>query len=393
MLPGGDATLDCGRWRTITGFIGDRKDPAKSGIQNSVVSNAVANLPVINASAISSAAGGGFVDKAVMTSQKPEIPNGPIKKLSIGIVLKDAAVTLNGFALTYQINSNKMQFMSNVYSEMGLADYADNPKEISHLLADSTVIRTADGGFIDNTAVAQMLRYLQDSNKGVLADGFNIIAFDDFPASRPYWDPATQKKPFPTGGDVANLFGFAGCDREKCSMQKDGVHTASLMGLEYKGMSAQVFACDQYFKKDDLNLEQCGGEPLSETLYWWPEEDEEIVCSINDKEVEQPLLYSRYENVVVDADQPGSKLFGINNNATGTLHVFAILGGGASVVPGTEDNFTCYSKMIQGMAKNVEKKASDTNASCNPDEPKSSGNQCTLGDYLEHALELDEPST
>ena len=369
LLPGGTLDLAYGTW--IKGDRGWGFYPTdNTALENEAANPAAGSLPVIHAAAISSAAGGGFVDIPIM---KKNLLDG-----------KDIATVLNGFAPAYQMRDADtgravMDFHANVHKEF-VTDPND-PLGTTQTLTNNQVVRYADGGFVDNTAVAQLLRYLQDANDGTIPKGFNVVVFDDFPLPRPYWDPKTKQGAFPTGSDVAGLFGFDGCDKDSCSMQHDGIHQSKLIVFSYAGMSAQVFPSDQYFQPADQ-----GGAPLEDRLFWSPGEGEKILCDIGGEKQEQPLLYSRYE-VTVDADAPGSKMFGIseaNDKVPGTLHVFAILGDGAAVVPGNDDQFACFNTMVTGMVDQITRKGTQ----CDPTQPRKTGNDCSIGDYLEHALKL-----
>ncbi|MBX2826801.1 MAG: hypothetical protein KTR22_01480 [Flavobacteriaceae bacterium] len=66
-------------------------------------------------------------------------------------------------------------------------------------LADKKVVRLADGGAADNSAVAQLVRSLQLNGQ---ADGFNIVAFDNVS------DITTIQGAANVGIDIASLFGY-----------------------------------------------------------------------------------------------------------------------------------------------------------------------------------------
>jgi hypothetical protein len=196
-----------------------------------------------------------------------------------------------------------------------------------------------------------------------------------------------EKTPLPTGNDVASLFGFTGCHSfhgfdKKCHIREKGqiTHDGGLLGFKFTGVSQQVFPCNQYFEEGKPTGNQiCAGAPDTSKLYWWPDKDEKIVCGGK----EQPLTYAQYD-VTIDETMPGSRLWGINKtSATGTLHVFSTLGGGAAVVPGNEKGFACYTQMVEKIVANVK---ATGGSSCDTSEPKSAKNKCTLGDYLEAAL-------
>jgi hypothetical protein len=374
-LPGGTLDLTYGTWKWHDfswRFMPGTASSDSTTLTNAELSDVLPTLPVINAAAISSAAGGGFIDIPILGGQGKGLVDG-----------KDTATALNGFAPAYQMydptsEQPVMAFQSSVHNTfVGDSDSAT----ATTALATNKVVRLADGGFVDNTAVAQMLRYLQDANNGKIPSGFTLVAFDDLPAPQTYWDPKTPSEPLPTGGDIAALFGFGGCTKDSCSMQQGNLQQPKLMGLQYSGMSARMFSCGQYFNEE----EECAGGPPLDRVYWQAQGDERILCDMAGTEVEQPLLYSRYE-VSIDASAPGTLLYGIqsqNDGVSGTLHVFSMLGGSAAVVPGSQDAFNCYGTMITGMVENLKKTGG---SQCDPSEPESSSNPCTLGDYLENAL-------
>lgn len=344
----------------------------RNSITNDALKPLIPGFRVINASAISSAAGGGFIDIPDMALNLPE--PGP------------TATAMNGLAPAYKLFDSRtgrsvMEFHSDVNRDLGgTADFT----RFSTKLAANKLVRMADAGFVDNTAVAAMVRYLQDSNGGEIPSGFNIVAFDDLPVPQGYWDPGKNTQAFPTGGDVAGLFGFDQCTKDACSMQSNGIRHTSLAVFKFVGSSPQVFDCSGYFPGEG---NECSGAPSLSNLYWSATGSERIMCG-KDNDVEQALTYSRFE-VTVNTELPGSQLFGIkdeNNGVTGTLHVFAILGGTAAVVPGSETQYACYDTMIQGMVNNIKATGGDA---CDASEPRhATGNPCTLGDYLEHALGL-----
>lgn len=371
-LPNGDITL------TYTS-LADTKIQNPTQVTNKDMNSVIKDMKVIHAAGISSAAGGGFID----------IPNLEGKFGKDGG--PQVATALNGFAPAYQMDKAGDPAMHYLGPVRNTFDSTAIP-ELSSDLQRNKVVRMADGGFMDNTAVAQMLRHLQDeSGKSEVPSGFNIVAFDDFPDTQTKWSN-DDKTPMPTGNDIASLFGFVGCTglvksvHKECHIRKSGqkVHTSGLLGFKFTGTSPQVFSCDGYFENDDSK--GCT-IPDTKKLFWQAtEKDEKITCGTFSNQ--QPLTYAKYEVTVRD-DLPGSKLWGLKTpygGAKGTLHVFSILGKGAPVVPNNKGDMTCYAEMVDKIVKNVSKKASDTGQSCDTSQPRGGKNQCTLGDYLEAAL-------
>ena len=369
-LPGGTMNLKYGTWKD-----GFHDGDAANSLTNDEMNAVVGQFPVINAAAASSAAAGGYIDIPDMT--------GNIPKTSM------LAVALDGAAPGYQFyDATTKQSVVKFHADVN-KDFHGTPAvaAFTSKLAANKVTRLTDAGFVDNTAVAPMVRYLQDSSAdGQIPDGFNIVSFDDFPLPPPNWDPVKMTGTFPTGADVAGLFGFDNCNKTSCSMQKDGLKHGSMLGLVFVGSSAQVFDCDGYFPPSG-QAGKCDGPPLTKNLFWTATGDNRIMCG-KDSDVEQPLTYSRID-VTINTDLPGSKLFGLtanNNGVKGTLHVFAILGGTAAVVPGSAIQYACYDTMIQGMVNNIVETKGDA---CDPSKTSvDSDNDCSLGDYLEYVLSL-----
>ena len=365
LLPGGVTTMKYGTW--VEGFRSGAEDD-EFVLKSADFVEAVNALPVINAAAISSAAGGGYIDIEVMK-------HIPLLKVDA----RQYATDLNGFAPGYQLwdaekGAATMQFHANMHDDF--LGTSTRPEQLTSTMAKNAIVRMADGGFFDNTAVAQMLRYLQEKNGGTVPNGFTIVAFDDFPGAQ----PVSGNDVFPTGGDVAALFGFNDCKKKGgCTMQskEKGIHEESLLGLKYNGASMWVFPSSEYFSS--------GTTPLTITLFWEAEGHERVLCG-TEKASEQALTYSRF-SVSVDPTLPGSKALGLaveEGGSSGTLHVFASLGGTAAVVPGNKDEFDCYNTMVTGIAENVIAMGEN----CDTTMKRSPTNDCTIGDYLQQALGL-----
>ncbi|MEM6405102.1 MAG: hypothetical protein AAF669_00690, partial [Pseudomonadota bacterium] len=245
----------------------------------------------------------------------------------------------------------------------------------------------SDGAFLDNTAAVQALRHLQDRNDGVIPDNFNIVVFDNFPQQQATSTMGTETVRFPTGTDIALLFGFDKCTEGGCALQTNGLISGEMMGMRYVGPSPQIFAPEGYF-----NTTGSGLQPRYDDKVFWSSRSDTrhpVQCrfDIPGKEpviAELPLIYARYDDVTVDMNAPGSQLYGLNSTgARGVIHVFSALGAAAPMVPGFQAGYDCLTNMVQGIVTNVAAK----NAACNPSEPYQSGkNECTLGDYLAAVL-------
>ncbi len=381
LFPAGDMNLDYDIW--LNEAPSNSKIPAS--IKNQDVHTSVLNLNAMHAAGISSAAGGGFIDIEIMKKQGLVL-SALFAALELENINAQTEITtaLNGFAPAYQFYNptlgSTMNFVADVHNQF-IESQHESADTLTQTLASNKVVRLADGGFVDNTAVAQMLRYLQDTNGGTIPDGFNIVAFDDFPVDQAEFMDAK----FPTGTDAAALFGLDNCTKKKCTMVESspGNRTAGLLGLQYTGPSTQIFDCNHYFQQNDSakGINKCDAKPLTSKLFWMPAKT--ITCTKEKDEI--PLLYARYDDLSVNPDLPGSKVYGLNKStAKGTLHVFSILGKAAFVVPRNKESFDCYTTMINNIVNEVKKTST---GSCNLSKPSVSGsNQCTLGDYLEAAV-------
>lgn len=126
------------------------------------------NIPVMTAAAASSAAGG-FGASEHITG------------------LFDLSYTFSDDAVSFGLANAEVQYVA--------TDGMDLKQ-----LADQKAVRLADGGAVDNSGVAQLVRSLQLNNQ---ADGFNIVAFDNVSTiTTPVKGGAS------VGIDIASLFGY-----------------------------------------------------------------------------------------------------------------------------------------------------------------------------------------
>jgi hypothetical protein len=292
----------------------------------------VAGLNVMHAAAISSAAGAAFIDSTVMakiiaTSKLPALAG----------LAPYVTLLLDNLAPAYKMSSAPIQYVPDV-------SLIAPQGEALPLLMAQKVNRTADGGFVDNTAVAYMLRHMQDN--GELVDGFDMIFFDNMPTGLlPL--PGSTTETFPTAGDVANLFGYP-------DPTKDTHESCLFPPLCLTAMSPHVFESEAYFEND-------GGVISVGTEATWSNEGSEGDCDIN-------LRYVKYVVTIV-----ANPLFGITKaGVKGVLHVFVAASPKTFVVPASDASFACYTTMVDMIHENVVTPGTD-------EEP-------SLGDYLTGAL-------
>ena len=320
-LPGGNLDLLYGRWSsagTPVNFI-----PTTRLTSLDAGNVATGSVNIMNVAANSSAAGGGFID-IPMLRQTSEI-----KKPEL------TALLLNNFAPAYKFSTGSpatMQYVDKVKQTLGT-----EPKK----LRENRLVRLADGGFVDNTAVAYMLRHMYDN--GELEDGFNIVAMDNYPG--PQLQSPTKKN-FPTAGDVAALFGYPDPDKR--------TRESGLLIFKFTGILPHVFKADDYF------------DPVTKE----PARSADWELSLNSGKCNAYLSYTRYPVTTVE-----NTFFGLPGGRKGTLHVFAVLGADAFVVPENDQQMQCYQLMLNSLHEQV------TTISNDPNKPG-------LGEYLQAAFGL-----
>ncbi|WP_422104827.1 hypothetical protein [Winogradskyella sp.] len=174
-------------------------------------------------------------------------------------------------------------------------------------LANQKVVRLADGGAVDNSGVAQLVRSLQLNNQ---AEGFNIVAFDNVSTIT---NP--RKGAANVGVDIASLFGF-----------KDS------LCIDIKVAQYCIIAPD---------LQIFDSTPLYSTAATWTYE-----AGGNQ------LVYTKYEITTKE-----NVTLGISRGTRGTLHSFTCAYPDAATAPVDGDtNFDAYAAMFKfinsGLNKN-----------------------------------------
>ncbi|NMM50804.1 hypothetical protein [Marinigracilibium pacificum] len=197
------------------------------------------------------------------------------------------------FDLSYILSEDAISFSFDNSS----VEYIDTKGLSLEELVQNKVLRLADGGSIDNSAVAQLVRSLQFNNQG---DDFNIIAFDNVSTISVPGNNAAN-----VGIDIASLFGFP--DR-------------LCVNLDFK---------DFCINTPELQIFD------SAALY-----TTQPVWTINDGD--NQLVYTKYEVTTIS-----NPALGITAGSKGTLHSFTCAYPTATTAPVDGDkNFDAYESMF-----------------------------------------------
>ncbi|MEL6562605.1 MAG: hypothetical protein AAFQ94_30835 [Bacteroidota bacterium] len=168
-------------------------------------------------------------------------------------------------------------------------------------LAYQKMVRMADGGPADNSAVAQLVRSLQINNQ---ANGFNIVAFDNVTGI------TVPGKGLPAVGiDIASLFGY-----------KDQLCiTEHIFDKEFK----------YCLTTPELQIFESG--PLYATPQKW-----------SYGKGSTQLVYTPYQVTTIE-----NPALGIKAGTTGTVHAFTCVYGDAATAPTDGDSdFNAYENMF-----------------------------------------------
>jgi len=177
------------------------------------------------------------------------------------------------------------------------------------------VFKAADGGAIDNSAVAQLISYLQLNNMG---DGFNVIAFDEVQTN-----DSSDKNKFPSS-DISYMFEGAPAGGV-CIKKKYCVEVPNLVILKPNPVSQT---------------------PITKYVWTVPGET-------------NYLYYYVYEvETVANAN------FNVTGGQTGTLHVFSTQFACADTAPENNNDFACYNDMLAKIGATL-KNTPDNKASTN----------------------------
>lgn len=255
--------------------------------------NYTGSVPVISASTASSAAAG---YAASYTVAYPKVTDNcsPLSAWDCVYHSRDLAI---GFKLPD--NTNQVDYVP--------ASDLDNL--LLDDLNDNRVIRVADGGAIDNSAVAQLVGYLQLNKQD---SDFNIVAFDDVQLN-----DGSNKDKYPSS-DISYMF--------------DGAPPA---GVCVQGVCVNV---------PGLAIMELSSSPTAFTKYTW------TVVQPDGTPTTDSLHYYIYEvQTVANSD------FNIKGGSTGTLHVFASEFSCADTAPENNNDFPCYNAMIENFRPTLER--------------------------------------
>lgn len=207
------------------------------------------------------------------------------------------------WALSFSLSNSEVNFKS--AAGMSIEDLANNK-----------MVRLADGGPVDNSAVAQVVAFLQQNKQ---ADGFNIVAFDN--VQEIY---ANQDSTSIVGIDIANLFGAGVCKGPKYCL---GLNCGSpCMAIP----ELQVFET----------------AAVETTPITW-------MVSTDTSKYGQALIYTKYTVKTKD-----NSAFGVSGGSTGTLHAFTCVWSNASTEPLNDKpntGFVQYQNMLQFIQKGLGK--------------------------------------
>ena len=190
--------------------------------------------------------------------------------------------------------------------DMSFAGNANVPKADPEDLAESTVVRFADGGYGDNTSTGHMLRYLQDAEE---IDNFEvfIVAHDDSPSA------GTQFGGY--SDDIAQVFGYQVSDGTTQECSGSGSKQVCIPTTQ-----AQVF------EQSAVD----GVEPA------WQQTIDGI-----------PLTYGKYQATTVD-----NAALGIAGGATGTVHVFQSVSN-VGDIPTDGTTFKDYENLMNAIVTGI----------------------------------------
>ena len=144
---------------------GQWSDQYESGLQQpgTLPATYPRDVRVIDTAAASSAAGGAAASQAAMAELSKLLVKGDLPYYAADLA---PPVELQGGD-----SAAPIPFPGTIADHSG----SESPPTDYANLAARQVVRTADGGYLDNTSVAYLLRHLQDSKK--LADGASLVLF------------------------------------------------------------------------------------------------------------------------------------------------------------------------------------------------------------------------
>lgn len=254
-------------------------------------------------------AGGEFVNSALVSDTAPVLLAASASSAAVGALASYSVLLDNGYdhltwELAYELSdlAVPVNLRSPITSGTPFAQTVDE-------LASSSSARLADGGYLDNSAVAQLVSFLQSNDQ---AADFQIVAFDNVQTL--YTPPAGVAAGAEMGLSIALLFGEGGQNQACAGSGKDKFCVS---------VPAQ-----QVFTLDDPNT-------TMQPTWSWPTESEAA-----------PILsYTQYKVTTID-----NPTFGLMAGSQGVLHVFTCIWPTADTAPtnGAQD-FDAYAAMLKAI--------------------------------------------
>ena len=243
-----------------------------------------------------------YVQNPITVNEVPVMSAAASSSAAVGFLGSDN--WLSDWEAAYELRNLAVSF-SLANSTVTDIDVEGVPLET---LSDTLAVRLADGGTVDNSAVAQLVAHLQANGQD---SGINIIAFDNVTEKF-----KTQSNSVEAGMDIAHLFGFGVCNGPSfCAGDNCGIPC-------YDTVSPQVFS----------------NASFQNTPIVWEYTD-------SDPNAEHKLIYTKYTFTTVENDA-----FGVKAGSTGTLHAFSCIYSDAGTEPTaspSEGGFTAYQEMLQ----------------------------------------------
>ncbi|MBX2850081.1 MAG: hypothetical protein KTR16_17270 [Acidiferrobacterales bacterium] len=266
----------------------------------------------------------GYTENAYLSPAKANTTIGnPLVSDSVPIMTAAAASSAaTGFA-TSAIVSGVWE-VSYLASDESLHFALDD--EVQHIdakamkvaeLATNKIVQIADGGAVDNSAVAQLVSFLQLNNQ---ADEFNIVAFNH--VQNIY---QANKDAGKVGIDIANLFGKGLSTNNQVCSGPDG------SGFCVTVPELQIF--------DEMVL-------ATTPVTWSAQAD-----THSPPDILNEIIYTKYQVTTIDNSN-----YGIKAGSTGTLHAFTTAWSNANTAPkGNAVDFKAYADMLNFIGHGLHK--------------------------------------
>ncbi len=273
-------------------------------------------LPFLRAASTDKVFNLGYSERALWRPSKEySTIKNPIETKHLPVIVAaSASSAATGFAASKSVSESWVEsFVAadealNFRVQGGLTHIIANGLNTQQL-AKQQVIQIADGGAVDNTAVTQLVAYLQLNKQ---ADDFNVVVFDNVQ------NLYVPKSGASVGTDIANLFGKSLWNgNQVCAGAKGEKPCVTVPKL-------QVFAANA----------------LETTPVTWLAKTGNSDTKINEK-----IIYTKYEVETVDNPE-----FGITAGKKGTLHAFTAAWSTAKTAPQNtkkDGDFDAYTEMME----------------------------------------------